>query len=200
MLLLIVLQHRRPHSKRGSRFPAKPPLLQIHCLPDLYLPPNTVNAMWARPSNSVFGNRRGFCSLRQRMRPISDATVNLVSWGSTHSPAMLSMGLYLWEDACHFLFQPILWDFHRDRHWNSCFSISWFSCKWLRGYAGLPCHANAPNPISWPAEAAHHHQLTKLVIMYDEVTEEVVLWKRSSALINLGTLLKSDFQRYVGRS
>ena len=194
MLLLIVSQHRRPHSKRGSQFPAKPPSSKYTAYYQICIYPQI---QWMRCERALqiryLGISVGFAHWGRG--PISDATVNLVSWGSTHSPAMLSMGLYLWEDACHFLFQPFLWDFHLERHWNSCSSISWFSWKWLRGYAGLPCHANAPNPISWPAEAAHHHQLTKPVIMYDEVTEEVVLWKRSSALINLGTLLNSDFQR-----
>ena len=152
MLLLIVLQHRRPHRRDSQPNPVA--ASQISIYPQIH---------WARPSNSVFGNRRGFCSLRQR--PISDGTGNLVSWGFSMP------GFYLWEAACQFpLPIPTC-----ATHCYVCVFFCWVSRKSMHGYAGLPCHGNAPN-LGWPSKAG------KNIFTRWPLSRKIILWHKNVQL------------------
>ena len=138
-----------------ERFPAK----SSGCQPDLYLPPNTLSAPFK------FGIWESAWVL------LIEAEAN--QWWNRKSGKLgiFNAGLLLMGGCL-----PI-----PTSHSNLCNTLlrlcvfCWFSRKSMRGYAGLPCHGNAPN-LGWPSEAG------KIIFTRWPLSRKIILWHKNVQL------------------
>ena len=115
LVLCVTIHPTRWHASANSVAASPPPqeipssILQIHCLICIY--PQIQWMRRARPSNSVFGNRRGFCSLIRRANQWCNSNIQNphIQGRCFQFNGALLLGECLW-----FPIPTSVWDFHLD--------------------------------------------------------------------------------------